>query len=71
MQTTDFVATIFDGKSNPNKVTVSFAMALNALMKGHSATLILMVAAQAQRLSDSAALFQAVGAGWAGAASPQ
>ena len=43
MQTTDFVATIFDGKSNPNKVTVSFAMALNALMKGHSATLILMV----------------------------
>ena len=43
MQTTDFVATLFDGKSNPNKVTVSFAMALNALMKGHSATLILMV----------------------------
>ena len=43
MQTTDFVATIFDGKSNPNKVTVSFAMALNALMKGHSSTLILMV----------------------------
>ena len=43
MQTTDFVATIFDGKSNPNKVTVSFAMALNALMKGHTATLILMV----------------------------
>ena len=43
MQTTDFVATIFDGKSNPNKVTVSFAIALNALMKGHSATLILMV----------------------------
>ena len=30
-----------------------------------------LVAAQAQRLSDSAALFQAVGAGWAGAASPQ
>ena len=49
MQTTDFVATIFDGKSNPNKVTVSFAMALNALMKGHSATLILMV--DAVRLS--------------------
>lgn len=43
MQTTDFVATIFDGKGNPNKVTVAFAMALNALMKGHSSTLILMV----------------------------
>ena len=43
MQTTDFVATIFDGKSNPNKVTVAFAMALNALMKGYSATIILMV----------------------------
>ena len=43
MQTTDFVATIFDGEGNPNKVTVAFAMALNALMKGHSATLILMV----------------------------
>lgn len=45
MQTTDFVATIFDGKSNPNKVTVAFTMALNALMKGHSATVILMVEA--------------------------
>ena len=43
MQTTDFVATVFDGKSNPNKVTVTFAMALNALMKGYSATIILMV----------------------------
>ena len=43
MQTSDFVATIFDGQSNPNKVTVAFAMALNALLKGHSATLILMV----------------------------
>ena len=45
MQTTDFVATIFDGKSNPNKVTVTFTMALNALGKGHSATIILMVEA--------------------------
>ncbi len=43
MQTTDFVATVFDGEGNPNKVTVAFAMALNALMKGHSATIILMV----------------------------
>jgi len=45
MQTTDFVSTIFDGKNNPNKVTVTFTMALNALMKGHSATIILMVEA--------------------------
>lgn len=26
MQTTDFVATVFDGASNPNKVTVTFTM---------------------------------------------
>ncbi|WP_256859515.1 hypothetical protein [Burkholderia cenocepacia] len=45
MQTTDFVATIFDGRSNPNKVTVTFIMALNALLKGHTATIILMVEA--------------------------
>ncbi|WP_180900094.1 DsrE family protein [Martelella soudanensis] len=45
MQTTAFVATIFDGKSNPNKVTVAFTTALNALLKGHSATIILMVEA--------------------------
>ncbi len=45
MQTTDFVTTVFDGKSNPNKVTVAFTMALNAVLKGHSATVILMVEA--------------------------
>lgn len=45
MQTTDFVATVFDGTSNPNKVTVTFTMALNALLKGHTATIILMVEA--------------------------
>lgn len=45
MQTTDFVATVFDGTSNPNKVTVAFTMGLNALLKGHTATLILMVEA--------------------------
>lgn len=45
MQTTDFVATIFDGTHNPNKVTVAFTMALNALLKGHTATIILMVEA--------------------------
>ncbi len=43
MQTTDFVATVFDGTSNPEKVTVTFTMALNALLKGHTATIILMV----------------------------
>lgn len=39
----DFVATIFDGKSNPAKVTVAFTMAVNALNKGHSAIILLMV----------------------------
>ncbi|NLJ51370.1 MAG: sulfur reduction protein DsrE [Alcaligenaceae bacterium] len=42
MQTADFVTTIFDGHSNPNKVTVAFTMALSAVKKGHSATVILM-----------------------------
>ena len=50
MQTTDFVATVFDGTSNPNKVTVTFTMALNALLKGHTATIILMV--EAVELAD-------------------
>lgn len=45
MQTTDFVATVFDGSNNPNKVTVTFTMALNALLKGHTATIILMAEA--------------------------
>jgi len=45
MQTADFVATLFDGKSNPGKVTVAFTMALNALAKGHSAVILLMVEA--------------------------
>lgn len=45
MQPTDFVATVFDGHSNPNKVTVACTMALNALRKGHSTTIILMVEA--------------------------
>lgn len=43
MKTTDFVATLYEGANNPNKVTVAFTMALTALEKGHSATLILMV----------------------------
>lgn len=38
----DFVTTLFDGYSNTDKVTVGFTMAVNALAKGHSATVILM-----------------------------
>ena len=45
MNHTNFVATLFDGHSNPNKVTVAFTMALNARLKGHGATLILMAEA--------------------------
>lgn len=45
MQTTDFVATVFDGHGDPNKVTVTFTMALNAVLKGHTATVILMIEA--------------------------
>ena len=45
IQTTDYVATVFDGKSNPAKVTVTLTMALNAALKGYSATVILMVEA--------------------------
>lgn len=45
MQSADFVATLFDGRSNPAKVTVAFTMALNALEKGHDAIVLLMVEA--------------------------
>lgn len=38
----DFVSTLFDGHSNTDKVTIAFTMAVNALLKGHSATIILM-----------------------------
>ena len=55
MQTTDFVATVFDGTSNPNKVTVTFTMALNALLKGHTATIILMADAVELGKPDAAA----------------
>ena len=55
MSGTNFVATVFDGKGNPEKVTVAFTMALNAVMKGHRSTVILMV--------------EAVGLGGPGAAS--
>ena len=45
MKSADFVATLFDGKSNPAKVTVAFTMALNALQKGHDTMVLLMVEA--------------------------
>lgn len=45
MQSADFVATLFDGRANPAKVTVAFTMALNALQKGHSTMVLLMVEA--------------------------
>lgn len=40
---TDYVGTLFDNVSNPNKITVALTMAGVALKKGHSASLILMV----------------------------
>lgn len=43
MKTTDYVGTLFDNDSNPNKVTVAFTMGVKALENGHSATIILMV----------------------------
>lgn len=45
MKLTDFVVTLFDGKNNPDNVTVAVVMGLNALQQGHSATIILMVKA--------------------------
>lgn len=45
MRNTDFVVTLFEGKSNPNNLTVAVVMALNALKQGHTATIILMVEA--------------------------
>ncbi|WP_350561728.1 DsrE family protein [Psychrobacter sp. CAL346-MNA-CIBAN-0220] len=41
--TTDYVGTLFDNESNPNKITVAFTMAVTALEKDHSASVILMV----------------------------
>lgn len=45
MRNTDFVVTLFEGKANPNNLTVGMVMGLNALKQGHSATIILMVEA--------------------------
>lgn len=40
---TDYVGTLFDDQSNPNKITVALKMALQALKKGHSTSVMLMV----------------------------
>lgn len=45
MKNTDFVVTLFQGKTNPNYLTVGVVMGLNALKQGHTATIILMVEA--------------------------
>lgn len=55
MQGSDFVGTLFDCESNPDKVTVAFTMALNAVLKGHSSTVILMAEAVRLGLPDAAA----------------
>ncbi len=43
IQTTDYVGTLFDDESNPNKITVAFTMGVKALENGYSASVILMV----------------------------
>ena len=43
LTTTDYVGTLFDDQTNPNKITVAYTMAITALERGHSSTLILMV----------------------------
>lgn len=41
--TTDFVSNLFDDTSNPSKITVGLTMAVKALEKGHSASVILFI----------------------------
>ena len=45
MKQTDFVVTLFEGKENPENLTVAVVMALNAIQQGHTASIILMVKA--------------------------
>ncbi|QIM71600.1 sulfur reduction protein DsrE [Bordetella trematum] len=42
LQTSGFVATLFHGPAQPDKVTVALTMALAARLKGHDSCLILM-----------------------------
>ena len=51
---TDFVTTLFDDTSNPSKITVGLTMAVKALEKGHSASVILFI--DAVKLSKPNAL---------------
>lgn len=53
VKTTDYVGTLFDDSSNPNKITVAFTMAFKALEKGHSASVILMVDAVHLAVKDA------------------
>lgn len=54
MKQTDFVVTLFEGKENPNILTVAVVMGVNALKQGHSASIILMVHAVALGQPDAA-----------------
>ncbi len=42
-KTYDYVGTVFDNESNPNKVTVALTMANKAVNAGYSAVIILMI----------------------------
>ena len=53
MKQTDFVVTLFEGKENPNNLTVAVVMGVNALKQGHSASIILMVEAVARWASPA------------------
>lgn len=43
MKLTDFVSTLYTDESDPSKLTVALTMANQALQKGYSSTLILLV----------------------------
>ncbi len=43
MKLTDFVCTLFTDQNDPAKLTVALTMSVQALKKGHSATIIFLV----------------------------
>lgn len=43
MKKTDFVVTLFEGKENPENLTVGVLLARKALDQGHTASIVLMV----------------------------
>lgn len=51
----EFVTTLFDDQRNPNKVTVAFTMGVNALLRGHTANIILFAEAVALGKPDAMA----------------